>query len=97
MASYNWKISDHFSEISTRIDHFLPDQLSEVRKGNKQCESLGVKPAVTTEYGEVGGERTLLTAQTVDLSCQRPRELRQAVGVAHLHPVVRLADVDRLS
>ena len=53
MASYNWKISDHFSEILNRIDHFLPDQLSEVRKGSQECERLGVKSPVTTDDGEV--------------------------------------------
>ena len=96
MASYNWKISDHFSEILNRIDHFLPDQLSEVRKGNKQCERLGVKTAVTTKYSQVGGAGVFLLAQTVDLSCQGPRKLGQSVGVGvgHLHHLVRGADLD---
>ena len=94
MASYNWKISDHFSEILNRIDHFLPDQLSEVRKGNKQCERLGVKTAVQTEYREVSGAGVLLLAQIIDLSCQGPRKLRPSQGVGDLHDVVGLADID---
>ena len=94
MASYNWKISDHFSEILNRIDHFLPDQLSEVRKGKKQCERLSVKPAVLTEYSEVSGAGVLLLAQIIDLSCQGPRKLRPSEGVGDLHDVVSLASLD---
>ena len=94
MASYNWKISDHFSEILNRIDHFLPDQLSEVRKGNKQCERLAVKTAVLAEYSEVSGAGVLLLAEIIDLSCQGPRKLRPSEGVGDLHDVVSLANVD---
>ena len=94
MASYNWKISDHFSEILNRIDHFLPDQLSEVRKGNKQCERLGVKTSVLTKYSEVSGPGALLLAEIIDLSCQGPRKLGPSVGLTDLHDVVSLADVD---
>ena len=85
MASYNWKISDHFSEILNRIDHFLPDQLSEVRKDNKQCERLGVKNPVPTDHSEVSGAGALLLAQNIDLRCEGPGELRSSEGVTDLH------------